>query len=307
MQNQAAVEALYSATFVEDYMDCIENLPNDLQRSLSTLKEYDLRQRKFLTELEDLVESFEGETSSASAQRSTLLRIQQGLIVTQDIGDDKLATVQNIADLIENKSRQLEQDSKNLDFREDALKPSGGNSSSSSTPNQHNNKVQKSCRSHSDNEKHSGVKRRRKQNERRDEREDSRNNVSSTSSSYKSKGHSTKKPGSKRKNTMKKSADKDDSDREDLDLGIEYDPNEPTYCLCEQVSYGEMIGCDNDLCPIEWFHFNCVQLSNKPKGKWYCPKCRGDKSTVMKPKAQFLKELEKFNREKEEKMMKQNG
>ena len=74
-----------------------------------------------------------------------------------------------------------------------------------------------------------------------------------------------------------------------------------------KVSYGEMIGCDNDLCPIEWFHFNCVQLSTKPKGKWYCPKCRGDKPTLMKPKAQFLKELEKFNKEREEKLMKQNG
>merc|ERR1712130_687146 len=35
------------------------------------------------------------------------------------------------------------------------------------------------------------------------------------------------------------------------------DPNEPTYCLCQQVSYGEMIGCDNQDCPIEWFHFGC--------------------------------------------------
>lgn len=24
-----------------------------------------------------------------------------------------------------------------------------------------------------------------------------------------------------------------------------YDPNEPRYCLCNQVSYGEMVGCDN--------------------------------------------------------------
>lgn len=24
------------------------------------------------------------------------------------------------------------------------------------------------------------------------------------------------------------------------------DPNEPTYCICDQVSYGEMIGCDNE-------------------------------------------------------------
>ena len=61
---------------------------------------------------------------------------------------------------------------------------------------------------------------------------------------------------------------------------IDIDPDEPTYCLCDQVSYDEMIGCDNDLCPIERFHFGCVLLQGKPKGKWLCPKCRGDKPTV---------------------------
>ena len=29
-------------------------------------------------------------------------------------------------------------------------------------------------------------------------------------------------------------------------LDMPVDPNEPTYCLCHQVSYGEMIGCDNN-------------------------------------------------------------
>lgn len=24
------------------------------------------------------------------------------------------------------------------------------------------------------------------------------------------------------------------------------DPNEPRYCLCNDVSYGEMVGCDNE-------------------------------------------------------------
>lgn len=52
-----------------------------------------------------------------------------------------------------------------------------------------------------------------------------------------------------------------------------YDPNEPRYCLCNQVSYGEMVGCDNDNCPIEWFHYGCVGITNPPKGKWYCPQC----------------------------------
>eukprot|EP00753_Platysulcus_tardus_P017716 PLAT6467.1.p1 GENE.PLAT6467.1~~PLAT6467.1.p1 ORF type:complete len:290 (+),score=93.82 PLAT6467.1:85-870(+) len=36
------------------------------------------------------------------------------------------------------------------------------------------------------------------------------------------------------------------------------DPNEPLYCICRKVSYGAMVGCDNDDCPIEWFHFECV-------------------------------------------------
>ncbi len=34
-----------------------------------------------------------------------------------------------------------------------------------------------------------------------------------------------------------------DTALEVLDMPV--DPNEPTYCLCHQVSYGEMIGCDN--------------------------------------------------------------
>ncbi|EPQ19747.1 Inhibitor of growth protein 3 [Myotis brandtii] len=41
----------------------------------------------------------------------------------------------------------------------------------------------------------------------------------------------------------------------------------------EQVSYGEMVGCDNQDCPIEWFHYGCVGLTEAPKGKWYCPQC----------------------------------
>jgi hypothetical protein len=51
------------------------------------------------------------------------------------------------------------------------------------------------------------------------------------------------------------------------------DPNEPRYCLCNQVSYGEMICCDNPNCSIEWFHYGCVGITEAPKGKWFCPQC----------------------------------
>jgi len=56
----------------------------------------------------------------------------------------------------------------------------------------------------------------------------------------------------------------------------EADPNEPTYCYCKRVSFGEMVGCENDKCKIEWFHFSCVGLDPtvKLKGKWYCKDCK---------------------------------
>ena len=52
-----------------------------------------------------------------------------------------------------------------------------------------------------------------------------------------------------------------------------YDPNEPRYCVCNQVSYGDMVACDNTKCPVEWFHYPCVGITAPPKGKWYCPQC----------------------------------
>ncbi|XXG83285.1 hypothetical protein AAC387_Pa10g1076 [Persea americana] len=54
------------------------------------------------------------------------------------------------------------------------------------------------------------------------------------------------------------------------------DTNEPTYCVCNQVSFGDMIECDNDDCEGgEWFHYACVGLTpgTSFRGEWYCPTC----------------------------------
>uniref|UniRef100_A0A1B6LU34 Inhibitor of growth protein n=1 Tax=Graphocephala atropunctata TaxID=36148 RepID=A0A1B6LU34_9HEMI len=52
-----------------------------------------------------------------------------------------------------------------------------------------------------------------------------------------------------------------------------YDPNEPRYCICNEVAYGGMVACDNKSCPHEWFHYPCVGITDPPKGSWYCPQC----------------------------------
>ncbi|CAP94271.1 hypothetical protein E8E15_006979 [Penicillium rubens] len=54
------------------------------------------------------------------------------------------------------------------------------------------------------------------------------------------------------------------------------DANEPRYCLCGDVSFGTMICCENQDCDREWFHLDCVGLTEVPSrtAKWYCPQCR---------------------------------
>lgn len=52
------------------------------------------------------------------------------------------------------------------------------------------------------------------------------------------------------------------------------DPNEPVYCYCKQVSWGEMVACDGPKCQNEWFHLACLGLNAPPEGKWYCNECK---------------------------------
>ncbi|RJE25851.1 hypothetical protein PHISCL_01827 [Aspergillus sclerotialis] len=83
--------------------------------------------------------------------------------------------------------------------------------------------------------------------------------------------------------SMLSSADGSDSDNvsesrreEDMDDYEEDEGNEDTkvYCTCRTVSHGDMVACDNDNCPYEWFHWKCVGLTREPVGTWYCDECR---------------------------------
>ncbi|KAI4463425.1 exonuclease phage-type/recb c-terminal domain-containing protein [Holotrichia oblita] len=46
------------------------------------------------------------------------------------------------------------------------------------------------------------------------------------------------------------------------------------WCICNGVDdQREMIRCENDRCLIQWFHFECVGLSEVPDTVWYCSQC----------------------------------
>ena len=72
-----------------------------------------------------------------------------------------------------------------------------------------------------------------------------------------------------RKRTRRNSSDDEDEEPAQEEALV-------LYCLCNRVSYGEMIGCDNPSCEIEWFHVGCVGLEEgQPRsGEWYCPTCK---------------------------------
>jgi hypothetical protein len=60
-------------------------------------------------------------------------------------------------------------------------------------------------------------------------------------------------------------------DEEDVDEDGDVDANEPRYCICNRISFGEMVGCDGDNCAREWFHLGCVGLRTAPKSNGEFP------------------------------------
>jgi len=59
-----------------------------------------------------------------------------------------------------------------------------------------------------------------------------------------------------------------DGDQEDDEE--EANGEEAIYCYCQSISYGEMVACDAESCPREWFHLECVGLEKAPgkNSKW---------------------------------------
>ncbi|KRZ77486.1 Inhibitor of growth protein 2, partial [Trichinella papuae] len=80
---------------------------------------------------------------------------------------------------------------------------------------------------------------------------------------------------------------KEQSDEFPVDLSI---PKvDPVYCICQKVMQDSMVACDGEDCQYQWFHFKCVNVLSKPRGKWYCPDCRGDRPNVPKIKKRYEK------------------
>ncbi|XP_044635641.1 inhibitor of growth protein 1 isoform X3 [Equus asinus] len=235
--------------------------------------------KEILKELDDYYEKFKRETDGTQKRR-VLHCIQRALIRSQELGDEKIQIVSQMVELVENRTRQVDSHVELFEAHQEVSDTTGH----SGKAGQDKSKNETITQAEKPNNKRS---RRQRNNENRENAANNHDHDDITSGTPKEK---------KAKASKKKKRSKAKAEREASPADLPIDPNEPTYCLCNQVSYGEMIGCDNDECPIEWFHFSCVGLNHKPKGKWYCPKCRGENEKTMDKALEKSKKERAYNR-----------
>ena len=330
--------------FLEHYIDCLENLPLDVQRYISQIREYDLLYKNKLSSLGQYLCLYQQEPPGPT-KRSYLNKVQKCLIKSQHYGDVKLNLISQIMELVDNRSELLlkdtdtvhpekkEEENKNLNNtnmsnhlkeklkiekpnkvvpkessasksiydkpkrirRVRATEKSGEKNDRSSS--RASNKQEKDeedelmeeeeepeTKSKKDTKKSSkdrDVKLKEKEKDRpskedKEEKEEKKIERKDKNTS----GKVIKKPTNKIQSKIKKQKKK--KEKEVVTEDVPIDPDEPTYCICNRISFGDMIGCDNDSCVFEWFHFECVNLAQKPKGKWYCPQCTTERKEKNK-------------------------
>lgn len=246
-----------TGVFVDDYLEYASTLPAELQRLLNTVRELDERSQAMINQTRKQTKWYLGLSSKRGPsfeeeEEGALDKIQKDIESNQDnslsLCTEKVLLARQAYDLIDSHIKRLDEDLVN--FAED-LKQEGKISQDEPAilpplPIIPKNEKRKSI--------YGALQWKRPDYGDRDWDRERDKDV-----------ELMPPPGTKR----------DYAIHVDIDQPI--DPNEPTYCVCHQVSFGDMIACDNENCQGgEWFHYACVGLTPETrfKGKWYCPTCR---------------------------------
>jgi len=227
-----------TTSYLEQYLDSLENLPTELKKNFNNMHDLDSSNKDILVEIDTASDEYLRKVRDLSPgkRKAEMEKIQRMFKKSKEISDDKVNIAVHTYELVDKHIRKLDSD---LAKFESEMKEKG-RLSQSETEEEEEIPVKKKTKDKKKGLKEEGKKKKKQKNE----------------------------PATTPSQSLYPNLP---VPQEVLDMPV--DPNEPVYCLCHQVSYGEMIGCDNQDCPIEWFHFGCMDLTTKPKGKWYCPKC----------------------------------
>ncbi|RZF41047.1 hypothetical protein LSTR_LSTR002679 [Laodelphax striatellus] len=262
-----------SASYLEHYLDSLEHLPIELQRNFNLMRDLDSRAQGVMRNIDKLADDFLSNIKALSPEKKkeNMSAIQSQFNKAKEFGDDKVQLAIQTYELVDKHIRRLDSDLARFEseIQDKALLSSTRTQEESATQKRGRKKAKdkekkKRVAGGSSAEEEVSKTARKKQKK-----------TGGKSGTGPGKGATTTTNSATENSLLSAIPINHPSAVDVLDMPV--DPNEPTYCLCHQVSYGEMIGCDNPDCPIEWFHFACVGLSTKPKGKWFCPKCSADR------------------------------
>uniref|UniRef100_A0A0K2VH69 Inhibitor of growth protein n=2 Tax=Lepeophtheirus salmonis TaxID=72036 RepID=A0A0K2VH69_LEPSM len=260
---------MFSNLYLEHYLESLETLPEELKRNFTLMYELDVKNKSILDNLDAASDEYLRKVRELSPERRKIEmeKIQHMFKKSKEHGDEKVKIAIKTYELVDKHIRRLDSD---LAKFESEIKEKGRLSQSEDEEDEEELDDKPLHKNSKLNKKN--VSKHKKNNDSKKIQKD----YNSQNKRNKESKEDLKKKKSKNPNLVPK---KDDSLLSDISKGpqevldMPVDPNEPTYCTCHQVSYGEMIGCDNVDCPIEWFHFGCMGLNTKPKGRWYCPLC----------------------------------
>ncbi|XP_067281683.1 inhibitor of growth protein 4 isoform X2 [Pseudorasbora parva] len=222
--------------YLEHYLDSIENLPFELQRNFQLMRDLDQRTEDLKGQIDSLAREYTATARTLSSEQklSLLRQIQQSYGKCKEFGDDKVQLAMQTYEMVDKHIRRLDTDLARFeaDLKEKQIESTDYDSTSS--------KGNKSD--------HRGPKKK--------EVTRTRSKVKSSDDDCSSKSGQKKvklAQGLQRRGELEPCDIAEFSTpavnfgnvhpSDVLDMPV--DPNEPTYCLCHQVSYGEMIGCDN--------------------------------------------------------------
>jgi len=241
--------------YLEHYLDSLESLPAEMHKNFNTMRDLDQKSQDLMKKIDKHASDYLNKVRHMSPEKRTnqLNQIESMFSQSREFGDGKVMLAMQTYEMVDKHIRKL--DAELARFEADIKDKSNGRQKDNAEGN-------------SAAKKKGENKKKRKSN--KEEFEDE------IPKKKKKKGVQPEEEEAEMQQAMSPFQSVLAAHPSDV-LDMPVDPNEPTYCLCNQVSYGEMIGCDNLDCPIEWFHFACVQLKIKPKGKWYCPRCQEER------------------------------
>ncbi|KAI9283750.1 hypothetical protein BC943DRAFT_326958 [Umbelopsis sp. AD052] len=277
----AIKKAADSLSYLNDYSDTTEALPLELHRNYTLIRQLDESAEDLMSTVADECKVLTDNKKLSREERLEKLRNVSNLLnETVKRGEEKFALAKSTYDTIDRHCSRLDNDLQK--FEDEQLIGPG-----------RTNITQASASEDGHHDRETGGKKRKGNVEGAI----IRSSLTPRNDTKISKNYKSGRSGSKKREKKSKTVLEDDqvgtsgfgfgSSAENVQAAVAIsdmpvDPNEPVYCFCRQVSYGEMVACDNDECEIEWFHLPCVKLTSVPRGKWYCDNCAPKMQSKLK-------------------------